>query len=659
MLGDFDLLVLPSYNEGQPIVVLEAMTAGVPTVGTSVGGMSQLIHDPLMTDTGVTLDSCGVLVNPADIATGMADALQTVLADLDTYERLTRNARGRVEHFFQLHEAMRQYNTLYRRLGGLPPLIEHADADLRREAAPIPGVVPSLDAPTLHMPALSLSAAPALSTAPEEAEVVEVVAWARRGGGWSLPRGPVAQALGAGVALNEGQRRLVTGFSRSGRRVALALAPAGTAKTTAMAVFATAWRAAGGRVYAFGPSARIAAELGSAIDASPHTLHQLTRAVAQGHADQAFPFRRGDVLVIDKAAMAGIHTLHTVIAYALELGADVRLLENEQQLGAAEAGDAIRLIAQDVGATRLTEVVRFHDRAQAAASIQIREADPAGLGYYVGRGWVHGGSIETMREAALAAWQADLDAGLDTLLILPTDKDVVRLNREARTHRMVHGHVDRSRHVFLRDRSAASAGDTVVTLANDRRLVVFGGRDFVKNGDTWTVAAITDKGGLRLRHRGHRGTAELPAGYVGEHVQLGYAATVHRVHDMTVNDTAHTLVPARMTRELLYPGMTRSRGANHLYVITHEHADDGDRKTPPVQAAQEVLAAVIGRSHAAGPQTTGPHPLPATPRPHSGSSRNGTASPGTSRPSPSPASNPVRRTGSNPMGPEPAAPGPA
>jgi len=36
LLGEFDILVLPSYNEGQPIVVLEAMTAGIPTVGTSV-----------------------------------------------------------------------------------------------------------------------------------------------------------------------------------------------------------------------------------------------------------------------------------------------------------------------------------------------------------------------------------------------------------------------------------------------------------------------------------------------------------------------------------------------------------------------------------------------------------------------------------------------
>ncbi|MGH3847017.1 MAG: GT4 family glycosyltransferase PelF, partial [Pseudonocardiaceae bacterium] len=125
MLGDFDLLVLPSYNEGQPIVVLEAMTAGVPTVGTSVGGMGQLVGEPLTTEAGVTWESCGVLVSPDNLIEGMADAIQTVLADLDSYERFTSNARGRVEHFFQLHDAMRQYNTLYRQLGGLPPRTEH------------------------------------------------------------------------------------------------------------------------------------------------------------------------------------------------------------------------------------------------------------------------------------------------------------------------------------------------------------------------------------------------------------------------------------------------------------------------------------------------------------------------------------------------------
>ncbi len=48
--------------------------------------------------------------------------------------------------------------------------------------------------------------------------------------------------------------------------------------------------------------------------------------------------------------MSGTHTLHAVVRYALRRGADVRLVGDDKQLGAVEAGGAIRLIAHDVGA---------------------------------------------------------------------------------------------------------------------------------------------------------------------------------------------------------------------------------------------------------------------------------------------------------------------
>ncbi|PRY17391.1 GT4 family glycosyltransferase PelF [Kineococcus rhizosphaerae] len=120
LLEDYDALVLSSYNEGQPIVVLEAMTAGIPTVGTEVGGMAQLIDDPLTTTAGRTWDACGLLVTPGDVLE-MADGIERLMGDPELYERLARNARGRVEAFFQLADANDAYNALYREAGGLPP----------------------------------------------------------------------------------------------------------------------------------------------------------------------------------------------------------------------------------------------------------------------------------------------------------------------------------------------------------------------------------------------------------------------------------------------------------------------------------------------------------------------------------------------------------
>lgn len=124
MLKEFDILVLSSYNEGQPIVALEAMAAGVPIVSTDVGGMAQLIDDPLTTPGGRTWDRCGYLVPPVSEATteSLADALEKLMNDPTTYSEMAHNARGRIFSFFQLEDAMRSYNRLYRELGGLPAI---------------------------------------------------------------------------------------------------------------------------------------------------------------------------------------------------------------------------------------------------------------------------------------------------------------------------------------------------------------------------------------------------------------------------------------------------------------------------------------------------------------------------------------------------------
>ena len=60
--------------------------------------------------------------------------------------------------------------------------------------------------------------------------------------------------------------------------------------------------------------------------------------------------------------------------------------------------------------------------------------------------------------------------------------------------------------------------------------------------------------------------------YVRDHVELAYAATAHRVQGGTV-DTAHALVSATTTREVLYVSGTRGRSSNTFYVDTDYHND--------------------------------------------------------------------------------------
>ncbi|QDY88881.1 DUF3492 domain-containing protein [Arthrobacter sp. UKPF54-2] len=121
MLDQFDVLVLPSYNEGQPIVVLEAMAAGIPTVGSDVGGMGQLVAENLYTSDGRTVGPCGVLTTPGDVHQ-MAAGIEAVVGNMATYSEYSVNARARVQEFFQMHDVMTSYNEIYRALGNIPVL---------------------------------------------------------------------------------------------------------------------------------------------------------------------------------------------------------------------------------------------------------------------------------------------------------------------------------------------------------------------------------------------------------------------------------------------------------------------------------------------------------------------------------------------------------
>ncbi|MBK8460765.1 MAG: relaxase domain-containing protein, partial [Micropruina sp.] len=86
----------------------------------------------------------------------------------------------------------------------------------------------------------------------------------------------IAASAAAGVPLNAGQCALVQAMATSGARVQLAIAPAGTGKTTAMAALAQAWTSAGGEVLGLAPSAAAAAVLGDSIGAATDTMAKLS-----------------------------------------------------------------------------------------------------------------------------------------------------------------------------------------------------------------------------------------------------------------------------------------------------------------------------------------------------------------------------------------------
>lgn len=100
------IFLLPSYHEGMPMALLEAMSWGVPVIATPVGGIPQI----------VTQEVNGLLIPPADIA-ALRAAIERLLEDPTLRVRLGNAARTTIVSGFSLEDAMRKLDNIYRRFG--------------------------------------------------------------------------------------------------------------------------------------------------------------------------------------------------------------------------------------------------------------------------------------------------------------------------------------------------------------------------------------------------------------------------------------------------------------------------------------------------------------------------------------------------------------
>ena len=425
-----------------------------------------------------------------------------------------------------------------------------------------------------------------------------------------------ADAAARGKTLNEGQATLVAQMALSGRRVGLALAPAGAGKTTAMAVLAHAWRSSGGQVLGLAPTAAAAIVLGEDLGARTDTLDKYVHCTDENNAaiygtpDWFTEVGPDTLIVVDEAGMASTPGLDALITNALSRGASVRLVGDDAQLASISAGGVLRDIATDTGALTLSEVVRFHSRAEAAASLTLRGGDPAGIGFYLDSGRIHIGAEQTSADAAFTAWQADQAAGRDSLLLAPTNAIVNELNVRARTARVAAAleadpHAAPGRETTLSDGLTASVGDVIRTRRNNRQLPLTG-TDYVRNGYTFTIVDIAADGALKARHRGTGREITLPADYVTDHVTLGYAATIDAAQGSTAGHACHVVGAEHLTRRHLYVALTRGRAENHLYLSTAEtdpHRILAPKATHP-DTAVDVLSRIVARDGAQVSATT-------------------------------------------------------
>ena len=240
-----------------------------------------------------------------------------------------------------------------------------------------------------------------------------------------------------GASLDAGQAGLVRAMCTSAARLQLAIAPAGAGKTTAMRTLAQAWRDSGGHVVGLAPSAAAAAQLRDATGAPAETLAKLTWSIHHNDLPEwAERIGQSSLVIIDEAGMADTLSLDTAVQFIIGRGGSIRLIGDDQQLAAIGAGGVLRDIQASYGALRLTELHRFTDPAEAAATLALRDGQPEAIGFYLDRQRVHVGDPTTTLDALFNAWQNDRSQGLDTIMLAPTRELVSRLNQRARNHRL-------------------------------------------------------------------------------------------------------------------------------------------------------------------------------------------------------------------------------
>ena len=112
LLEEADMLVLPSFAEGVPVVLMEAMASRIPVIASQVAGVPELVED------GVS----GFVVPPGDVG-ALGQRLGTLLADGALCARMGHAGRAKVEADYRIGPEAAWLATLFAGRGeGLRPM---------------------------------------------------------------------------------------------------------------------------------------------------------------------------------------------------------------------------------------------------------------------------------------------------------------------------------------------------------------------------------------------------------------------------------------------------------------------------------------------------------------------------------------------------------
>jgi conjugative relaxase-like TrwC/TraI family protein len=352
-------------------------------------------------------------------------------------------------------------------------------------------------------------------------------------------------------------------------RLVLVLGPAGAGKTTMLSAAALDLESHARLVFGVAPTAKAArvleTETGMRADTIAKLLHEWNRDDRPPEPPWQLP--TGTTLIVDEAGMLATGDLHQLTQLADQHRWRLVLVGDPHQLQSVTRGGMFGELCATGRTVELDTIHRFRHEWEAAASLKLRHGDPAGLAAYLAHDRIIPGPFAQHLEHIARDWAHHCADGRYTAITTTTNDHVAAINHAIQGHRVEIGQVNDTS-LDLDDR-VLHVGEIIVTRRNDRQLRTSTG-DSVRNRDYWTINAITNDGGVTVTRIDGHGTITLPADYVNEHVQLGYAATEPGNQAETA-DRSLTLASTATTCRGLYVAVTRGREDNTILVVTDSH----------------------------------------------------------------------------------------
>lgn len=101
LLNDADIFILPSYTEGFPNAVLEAMALKKPIIASDVGAIGEMLAN-----------NCGIVIQPQNVE-DIVEALNKLIPDCALQRKLGENARWHLEEEYSIDAVIERYKTVW------------------------------------------------------------------------------------------------------------------------------------------------------------------------------------------------------------------------------------------------------------------------------------------------------------------------------------------------------------------------------------------------------------------------------------------------------------------------------------------------------------------------------------------------------------------